>query len=45
VDLARAVDEALALPRDPVAASALGASMGWERVFEAELRDLKRLCR
>jgi alpha-1,6-mannosyltransferase len=44
-DLARAVDLALAAPRDPTAASALGASMRWERVFEAELRDLKRLCR
>jgi glycosyltransferase involved in cell wall biosynthesis len=44
-DLARAIDLALATPRDPAAASALGASMRWERVFEAELRDLKRLCR
>jgi len=43
-DLTRAVEEALALPRDPAAALALGESMGWERVFEAELRDLQRLC-
>jgi alpha-1,6-mannosyltransferase len=45
VDLARAIERALATPRDPAAASALGASLSWPRVFEAELRDLKRLCR
>lgn len=44
-DLAQAIEHALATPRDPAAASALGASMGWERVFEAELQDLTRLCR
>jgi hypothetical protein len=44
-DLARAVDLALATPRDLTAASALGTSMRWQRVFEAELRDLERLCR
>ena len=45
VDLARAVERALATPVDPVAAAALGTSMSWERGFEAELVDLKRLCR
>ncbi len=45
VDLARAVERALATPVDPVAAGALGTSMSWERVFEAELVDLQRLCR
>ena len=45
VDLARAVERALATPVDPVAAAALGTSMTWERVFEAELVDLQRLCR
>jgi glycosyltransferase involved in cell wall biosynthesis len=45
VDLARAVERALATPVDPVAAAALGTSMSWERVFDAELVDLKRLCR
>jgi alpha-1,6-mannosyltransferase len=45
VDLARAIDRALEMPRDPAAASALGASMRWDKVFEAELRELKRLCR
>ncbi len=44
-DLARAIERALATPRDPAAASALGSEMRWERVFEAELRDLERLCR
>jgi alpha-1,6-mannosyltransferase len=44
-DLARAIDAALSTPRDPAAASALGSSLRWERVFEAELSDLKRLCR
>jgi len=44
-DLARAIGCALATPRDPGTASALGAAMRWERVFEAELRDLERLCR
>jgi hypothetical protein len=45
VDLARAIERALATPLDPAAAAALGTSMSWERVFEAELVDLKRLCR
>ncbi|HYB29529.1 MAG TPA: glycosyltransferase, partial [Solirubrobacteraceae bacterium] len=45
VDLARAVERALAAPLDPAAASALAAGMRWERVFEAELRELGRLCR
>ena len=45
VDLARAVEQALAAPPDLLAASALAASMRWERVFEAELHELKRLCR
>ena len=44
-DLARAIRAALATPRDPAAASALGESMRWERVFEAELGNLKHLCR
>ena len=45
LDLARAVDLALATPPDPAAASALAADLRWERVFEAELRELKLLCR
>ena len=45
VDLARAIDRALATPLDLAAAAALGVSMSWERVFESELVDLKRLCR
>jgi hypothetical protein len=45
LDLGRAVERALAAPVDPVAAAALGTSMSWERVFEAELVDLKWLCR
>jgi glycosyltransferase involved in cell wall biosynthesis len=45
VDLARAIDEALAARVDLAAAAQLGTSMRWERVFEAELNDLKRLCR
>jgi alpha-1,6-mannosyltransferase len=44
-DLARAIDTALSTPRDAGAASALGNGLRWERVFEAELSDLKRLCR
>jgi alpha-1,6-mannosyltransferase len=43
--LARAVERAIATPIDVTAAAALGASMSWERVFEAELHDLKQLCR
>ena len=45
IDLARAIERALAAPLDPVAAAAMGESMSWERVFEAELVDLQRLCR
>jgi alpha-1,6-mannosyltransferase len=45
VDLARAIQRALATPLDPAAAASLGTSMSWEHVFEAELVDLKRLCR
>jgi len=44
-DLARAIDRALASSPRPGAASALAASMSWERVFEAELTELRRLCR
>jgi hypothetical protein len=44
-DLARAVEQALATRPDPAAASALAAGLSWERVFEAELRELRRLCR
>jgi alpha-1,6-mannosyltransferase len=44
-DLARAIERALAATPNPVAAAALGTSMSWERVFESELIDLKRLCR
>lgn len=44
-DLARAIDGALAMPRDAAAAAALGAACSWPRVFEAELRELGRLCR
>jgi alpha-1,6-mannosyltransferase len=43
-DLARAVNLALATPADPIAASALAERMRWDRVFEAELHELKRLC-
>lgn len=43
--LAGAIDEALVAPTDLAAAAQLGASMRWDRVFEAELSDLKRLCR
>ena len=45
LDLARAVELALAIPPDPAAASALAADLRWERVFEAELRELELLCR
>lgn len=45
VDLVRAVEESLATPQDPAIASALAAGLRWERVFEAELRELERLCR
>ncbi len=45
VDLARAIERALVKPLDPATAASLGASMSWERVFEAEMVDLKRLCR
>jgi alpha-1,6-mannosyltransferase len=44
-DLARAIERALGTPPDPAAATALGSSMSWERVFESELRELKGLCR
>lgn len=44
-DLARAIERALATPADPAAAAALGTSMSWERVFESEMHELKRLCR
>ena len=43
-DLARAIGDALTAAPDPARASALGASLRWGRVFEAELRDLERLC-
>ncbi len=43
VDLARAVDRALATRVDVSAAAALARSMSWERVFEAELHDLRQL--
>jgi alpha-1,6-mannosyltransferase len=45
LDLARAVDRALASPLDVAAAAQLAESMSWDRVFEAELEDLTRLCR
>ncbi len=45
IDLADAIDQALATPADPIAAGALGRSMSWERVFESELLDLTALCR
>lgn len=44
-DLAGTIERALSAPLNPAAAAELGASMHWDRVFEAELRDLKRLCR
>jgi glycosyltransferase involved in cell wall biosynthesis len=44
-NLAQAIDRALARAPDPAAAAALGTSMSWTRMFEAELLDLKRLCR
>jgi alpha-1,6-mannosyltransferase len=45
LDLARAVDQSLAVPVDPIGAAALGSAMSWERVFESELQDLTALCR
>jgi alpha-1,6-mannosyltransferase len=44
-DLGRAVERALATTVDVAAAARLAASMSWDRVFEAELEDLRRLCR
>ena len=44
-DLARAVERALVSQPDPALGSALAAGLSWQRVFEAELRELKRLCR
>jgi hypothetical protein len=44
-DLIRAVDRALARTVDVTAAAALAESTTWKRVFEAELSDLRRLCR
>jgi hypothetical protein len=43
-DLARAIGTALSGEPDRAAAAALGASLTWERVFEDELANLKRLC-
>ena len=43
-DMARTVDVALASLPDPRAAAALADSMSWQRVFEAELREYRRLC-
>ena len=45
IDLSHAVDRALARTVDVTAAAALADSLTWKRVFEAELRDLRRLCR
>lgn len=45
VALAGAVERALATPRDAAAAARLADSMSWDRVFTAELEDLRRLCR
>jgi hypothetical protein len=44
-DLIAAVDRALAKNVDVTAAAELADSMTWKRVFEAELSDLRRLCR
>jgi alpha-1,6-mannosyltransferase len=44
-DLARAIGEALERPPDHAAAAALADSMTWERVFEDDLANLRRLCR
>jgi alpha-1,6-mannosyltransferase len=45
IELARAVDTALASAVDVEAARELADSMIWNRVFEAELSELRRLCR
>ncbi|MFZ0217743.1 MAG: glycosyltransferase, partial [Candidatus Dormiibacterota bacterium] len=42
-DLARAIERALTTPVDATAALALATSMSWERVFKAELHELKQL--
>ena len=44
-DLARAIGEALARPRDPGAALTLSESLSWDRVFADELASLGRVCR
>lgn len=44
-DLARAVERALVSQPDPALGLALAAGLSWQRVFEAELGELKRLCR
>lgn len=45
LDLAAAIERALAAPVDATAAAALSSAMSWERAFKAELRDLKQLRR
>lgn len=42
-DLARAIDEAVAAPRDSPAADALGARHSWDAAFAGEVADLRRL--
>jgi alpha-1,6-mannosyltransferase len=42
-DLRRAIERALAAPRDGADAAALSARLSWATVFEAELDDLARL--
>ncbi len=43
VDLARAIERALARPGDAPASLTLAEQLTWPRVFEAELADLRRL--
>jgi alpha-1,6-mannosyltransferase len=43
--LARAIDRARTLPRDPQRASSLSERFTWARAFEAELADLEELVR
>jgi glycosyltransferase involved in cell wall biosynthesis len=44
-DLARAIDRARAKPQDVAAAARLSERFSWQRAFESELADLRRLMR
>jgi alpha-1,6-mannosyltransferase len=45
MDMARAIDRARAKRQDVAAAAHLGERFSWERAFESELADLRRLMR